>query len=179
MMTWPFPSSDRGAAAAAPAPMRPGAGVRLTANDLGTALARPRGGQSWPHPWRATLGGRLVRFRRGTVDGIEPMIGALKMSAGALQLTGKVNARGESFVCVELDLAGDGKTPPDGRVTDKTPIYMVETKAWRSFDPLLARQPIAVVLWRQGVPFELHQVTRLDMIYERVIGGGGVVHLFR
>lgn len=169
---WPFPSNAPETAPTTTG-VKPGSGTRLTVNELGSALSRPSVRSTWPHSWKASLAGRVVRFRRGTIDGREPQIGGQPMSAAALVLGGTMNARSESFICAEV------VPNAEGIIDDKSKLTMVEAREWRSYDEALARIAIAVVLWKSGRPYELHQIVKYDLLYQRVKGEGGVVHLFR
>ena len=180
MTAWPFPQRGSKPLAAAPLP-RPGAGTRLTANELGFAYSVPPAGRSFNHPFRPTLTAAGVLLRFGLVEFTEPRIGDVPISgagaaAPALKLDAKTATKnGESWVCVELTLDDAG-----GLLAEKFP-QIVHTGAPVSRSLTLARAPLALVVWRQGKPWRAVPFAHFHLRYQRVLpppGFGLVRHLF-
>ncbi len=92
--------------------IRPGNGVRTRQLDTALVVSYEGGGvTSFPHAWKpradyTSSGKPAVRFSRGLVNGIEPVIGEIKMSddtSEALEIP-EYNDAGDCLLFVELKL---------------------------------------------------------------------------
>jgi hypothetical protein len=175
MNTQPFSPDPSGPNRAAS--VRAGTGVRATVSMLGNAYTGPSNGASYPHPWKAALGGLTVRLATGLIEGREAKIGKKRLSEGAvlpLDPT-KISEAGESWICVEF------APNADGLVDAKTDIQLRQTKEVRSLDEKLARCAIAMVLWQGKQVAFLQQIVHFNLRYKRVkppAGQGVVEHVF-
>lgn len=158
-----------------PNPM-PGNGVRLTTNALGTTYGITPSSPNYRHPFRATLGAREMSFRAGLVDIFTPRIGDKPMTEATLKLDArKVNAAGESWAVLEVEPNADGVLTVDSR------IEIVQLAEVLRHDEKIGRQPLAMILYKQGVPSRLLSIVTFNLRYERLKpadGGGAMRHFF-
>jgi hypothetical protein len=181
MRTWPFIKA-KPLPPPKPSATRPGFGLRLTVNALGTLYSTIAPAPAFDHPFRPTLGRDGVRFQLGLVEQLEPKIGDVPISGDArqdqpaLSLKASVaNQNGESWAMLEVE-------PNDvGLLTPKSRIEIVHTG-----DPSLShalqlgRQPIALILWQDQQPVRAIAITHFHLRYARMAlpGGGGTRHYF-
>lgn len=160
---------------------RPGAGVRLTANEAGFAFSVPTAPGRFAHPFTPLLGGSSLKFSRGLVDGRDVTIGALPLEGRAqqpsLKLTAdKATAAGESWAVLEVE-------PDDatGVLLPTSRREIVHSDTTTSLERTLGRWPIAMILWANGKPLRALPIVWFNLGYQRVIpgpGAGPVRHLF-
>lgn len=156
---------------------QPGAGVHLSTNELGTTYAVPPGtGYRWP--FKCLLGAGVVQIRPGLVDGFTPKIGGQPMTAANVLLkldAGKANARGESWIVLEVEPDAAGVLTPESR------IEIVQRAVVNRHEPAIGRQPLALILFKDRRPQRVLPITHFNLRYYRVTpppGLGAVRHLF-
>ena len=194
MTSSPAPSSTE----SAPAQPKPqlGNGTRLTATAWGFAYGSADAGQTWAHPFRASVGVRIIRLSKGIVEGIEPKIDGVPISGDpqkrkpqpALKLDPKLqNKNGESWVCIEVEPGFTDQPGPDGKpqlratLDGKSRVEIVHTAEPVSHNPEIGRQPLAQLLWNGRNILRYLQIAHYNLRYLRIIpapGGGAVYHLF-
>ena len=174
-----IPSAPK--AAAAPKLM-PGAGTRLTANSVGTALNAPSSGPRIALAFKPSLSAAGIRFSRGyvadrmpTIQGV-PIVPRDGRPQPALPLDfGIANEFGESWVCVEVHPDEKGELPP------KSAIEIVHRRQPRALSKILGRAPLCLIVWREKKPVQVHQIVHFNLGYVRVLppdGAGAVRHPF-
>ncbi len=160
----------------------PGAGTRLTANELGYAVSMDAGNARFPHPFKPALSGFRLKLSRGLInEEFEPKIGTVPIGGltgqkqPALTLRFDVAKANESWICVEVEPDDQGELIATSR------IEIVHTNAPRSIDPKIGRGALAQVLWRNQRPFAVFEIVDFNLRYERILpapGGGAVRHFF-
>jgi len=97
-------------AAVAARRLLPGVGVRLREMPFGTIINFDADAATWNHPWRIALVGNDATFQKGTVDGMEPKIGARLMSGDKKNpdppkltiVPSRFTGGGLSLICLEI-----------------------------------------------------------------------------
>jgi len=138
-----------------------GPGTRVVKTGMGFAVgAASTGGGSFKHPWRPFLTISGIKFDAGVVNGLTPVIatgdGSIPMSgdpaAGQTQPTLPLDASVadpatlESWACLEV-------TPKSNGTLDNTClIQIVHRNSPFSTNPLIGRQPLALIIWANQKP---------------------------
>ena len=156
---------------------RPGSGVRLTTNALGTTYAVPGGSPNYRHPFKCYLGAGVVQIRPGLVEGVfTPKIGGKPMTDAGVVLkldAKKVNGNGESWAVLEVE------PNEEGILDDKSRIEIVQLAQVDLHEDKTGRQPLAQILFKQGSPQRLLSIVTFNLRYRRVKHATGPVdHLF-
>jgi hypothetical protein len=140
---------------------------------------------SFNHPWLPVLvdedGEPALRFQRGYVEGYLPLIGgkSLAGAAGELPPTLKLkyavaNSKDESWAVLQA-------TPnKDGRIDEKSKLEIVHASAPGGLEGGIARIAIAIILWRNKLPFFVDSICMFNFLYTQVKPTSGPVrHFFR
>lgn len=98
-----------------------------------------------------------------------PISGTDRTSQPVLKISGQPNALGQSWICVEvepgLDEAGERLRSTLG---EKSRVEIVHTTEPVSKDPVIGRQALAILLWRDGAPFSVQQIVHFNLRYLRI-----------
>ena len=160
-----------------------GTGIRLTESELGTVISAEDGGASFSHPFTPALSGTGIYFSKGLVNGVEPVINGVPISGDAvkgqpllaLEVAQMDAVTLSSWACVEVTPKTDGSLDP------KAPPVVVHRNTPVSNDPALGRHPLALVLWQNGAPARVFEVTYFNLRYYRTTpapGQGLARHFF-
>ena len=146
-------------------PMR-GVGVRVRQSPQGYVHSLDRRGKGFAHPFRAALSGMRVSVERGVVEGYEPVIGSVPISGDAdnarplLELSDL--GRQETWVCVEV------YPEEDNTLTKEKPPKIVHGEVPTLRSRTIGRHPLAMVVWLEGRPVQLLQITYFNLRYARI-----------
>jgi len=163
------------------APLRAGAGTRLTSTTIGQAIAVPSRGPRLGVAFRPSLNQGGISFSSGYVAGRMPTIGGtpiapVKGAPPVLKLDPAiVNARGESWVCVEVHPDARGLLPAESAVE------IVQRSVPIVHASNLGRLALCLIVFEEKRPVLVHQVVHFNCGYERVLppeGAGSARHLF-
>jgi hypothetical protein len=161
------------------AKLGPGAGTRLVQYEgIGSVISAADNDRQWSHPWKPYLGTSALRLALGLVENRVPKIGGKPMTDVDLPLTGKPNADGESWVCVEAKTVPVAATSTT-EASEELQITLVHTTSPVSRAADLGRHPVALILWREERPFRALPITYFHLRYQRVVlSTGGTRHVF-
>lgn len=159
---------------------RPGTGTRLTIAGSDFIYSAKPASASFAHPFRPALGGGGVRLARGLVEFREPTIKGVKIGGeqGKAQPVLKLdaataNAKGESWVCVELHPDDHGAIPADSE------IEIVHSRQTGSVEKDRALCPLVMILWRNRRPVQAFAIVHFNLRYARVLPPGGAIGAVR
>ncbi len=175
-----------------PSVPRGGVGTQLASTPFGFVISgAPGGGGSFRHPFQVSaMGNAGVRIARGLVDGLEPRIGKVPISGEAgknlpppvLVLDRAVaNARGESWICVEVTLTDEGKlAAEEGGLAEGAQLVAVH-RGEPTLVGKVGRHPLAQVVWGAKGPARIFQATSFNLRHARTQpapGQGPMRHFF-
>jgi hypothetical protein len=176
--------------------------LRLGVNTLGgqTPLGFYVSGKSsagnFSHPFRPALGANFITFSKGLVDGFEPVIseGANKVpisgyekhpASPRLSLDAKdINTvTQESWACVEVTPTEDGEiADAKGQLAAGVKIEVLHRSSPTAGpNDKAGRHPLALILWNDGRPMKVFEITFFNLRYFRTSpapGGGPQRHYF-
>lgn len=154
-------------------PLRPGSGLHLGRNPLGTWMSAAGGGGNFSHPFTVMGSGEAVMVSRGLIldagSAVEPRIGDIPLggdkqhAAPTLQLDpARRNEQGESWVCVEVTPTEEGKL-------DAEKVVVVQRAAPFIMAGETGRAPLALLLYEDDRAFpQIWQIAMFHYRYETV-----------
>lgn len=146
--------------------LRPGANVMMGSNPLGSWIEGPGGGGAdFRHPYLVTVGGGEARVGAGLIiANISVQIGGdEKHPQPALNIDSSlVNARSESWVCVEVTPDIDGKLDEEHK---KSKVVVVQRAHPVVVEGETGRAPLALLFFREGEA-QVFQVAMFHLRYE-------------
>ena len=167
-------------ASAAAQQLRPGPGTLITKTPFGFSISGRSRGANFHHPFTPFLVTDTkpgIKFSRGIVTGdvsVEPKIGDVPISGDAKHAqptlfldVNDIDAKTQqSWACVEV-------TPNDAGHLDKdSKVVIVHRNSPISADEAVGRHPLALILWSNGKPGRVFELTFFNLKYVRTSGTG-------
>ncbi len=160
-------------------PLRPGNGLLMGRNPLGSWIEGPTGGGNFSHPFTVSAPGSVARVSYGLIlstVAVEPRIGSVKISGEAntlqpvLRLSETaVNHLGESWVCVEVTPDADGKLDVENK---KSTVEVVQREVPLVIEGKTGRHPLALLVRTNGL-WQVFAVTMFHLRYETSLSSDG------
>lgn len=160
-------------------PMRPGTGLLLGRNPLGTWFSTMGGSGDFSHPFTVTVSGQYAFVSLGYVIAdvaAEPKIGRVPISGTdnapppKLKLDPtRTNALGESWICVEVTPNKSGKLAAAEDAGEAAKVEIVQCDAPFVMAGETGRAPLALLRYDpkdKTAPPELHQIAFFHFRYE-------------